>query len=508
MSINNFFDKRFRLIFLFIILAEIISFAGYLFPAINAPAFFIIILLALALSLYRLEYGLAILLAELFIGSKGYLFYFTSNGLTISLRIALWLIIISVWLGQTINSWIKNKKLEINFCHSSYFSYFVILFLFIFWGIINGWLNHNEPSNLFFDFNSWLYFALIFPFFSGFNKPERLKLLGQVFVAATVWLSIKTLFLVFTFSHNFIIALFGLYPWIRDSGVGEITQVQGGFWRVFFQSHIFVLLGFFLSSMIMAKLIVEKIWRKYLKFYIFNFIFLILFLTTILASFSRSFWLGLAAGVLIAWLIWLALEKIKFKDFVLINSYWLGVALISFALLIAIVKFPYPAPLGGFAPVDLLSTRASQLADEAGVASRWALLPNLWSKIKAAPLLGQGFGATVTYKTNDPRVLQTNPSGDFTTYAFEWGWLDIWLKLGLFGLLAYLTIIAKIFWQAWQPTPLAHTRWLIQGLAIGLAVVAAVSVFSPYTNHPLGIGYLIIASVLIDRFYIAKTPLA
>ncbi|PIT94896.1 hypothetical protein COT96_02440, partial [Candidatus Falkowbacteria bacterium CG10_big_fil_rev_8_21_14_0_10_38_22] len=129
MTIKNFFDKRFRLIFLFIILAEIISFAGYLFPAINAPAFFIIILLALALSLYRLEYGLAILLAELFIGSKGYLFYFTSNGLTISLRIALWLIIISVWLGQTLTSWIKNKRLEVNFCHSSHFSYFVILFL-------------------------------------------------------------------------------------------------------------------------------------------------------------------------------------------------------------------------------------------------------------------------------------------------------------------------------------------------------------------------------------------
>ena len=113
MSMQNFFDKRFRLIFLFIILAEIISFAGYLFPAINVSAFFVISLLTLILSLYRLEYGLAILLIELFIGSKGYLFYFASNGLTISLRIALWLIIISVWLGQTINSWIKNKKLEI-----------------------------------------------------------------------------------------------------------------------------------------------------------------------------------------------------------------------------------------------------------------------------------------------------------------------------------------------------------------------------------------------------------
>ena len=36
-------------------------------------------------------------------------------------------------------------------------------------------------------------------------------------------------------------------------------------------------------------------------------------------------------------------------------------------------------------------------------------------------------------------------------------------------------------------------------LAAGLTVVLAVNIFSPYVNHPLGIGYLILATVMIDN---------
>ena len=31
-----------------------------------------------------------------------------------------------------------------------------------------------------------------------------------------------------------------------------------------------------------------------------------------------------------------------------------------------------------------------------------------------------GFGTSVTYETSDPRALETNPDGLFTTYSFEW----------------------------------------------------------------------------------------
>ncbi|MEK7203020.1 MAG: O-antigen ligase family protein [Patescibacteria group bacterium] len=494
---KNFFNHQFNLIFLLIVLVEIISFAGFLFPMVNVIAFFVLTILVLIIALYKPEYGLAILFAELFIGSKGYSFYFTFNGMTISLRIAFWLIIMSVWIGETIIAWIKNKKLSIAFCQSSYFFYFIILFIFIAWGLINGAINHNQLDNLFFDFNGWLYFLLIFPVYEVLQQEKNIQLIGKIFAASCIWLMIETLLLLFVFSHNLIIALFVLYSWIRNTGVGEITQIQSDFFRIFFQSHIFILISFFFASMIFVKLAINKTMRQNLN----NFVLIVLTLTTILISFSRSYWLGLAGGILICWLIWLLIIKIKFKQFLLINCWWLLATVISVILIIAIVKFPYPvAPVNGFDAVNLFSDRAGKLTGEAGALSRWALLPKLWAEITKAPFLGKGFGATVTYQTKDPRVLELNPSGEYTTYAFEWGWLDIWLKLGLFGLLAYLAIIIKI-----SIITLRNQNWLIASLIIGLLVIALVSISSPYSNHPLGIGYIILTVSIID--YLKKNRL-
>jgi hypothetical protein len=66
-------------------------------------------------------------LAELFIGSKGYLFYFDFSGTSVSLRIALFLIVMAVWLYRMIKN--KNFKFELNKWHW-------ILFAFIVWGFI------------------------------------------------------------------------------------------------------------------------------------------------------------------------------------------------------------------------------------------------------------------------------------------------------------------------------------------------------------------------------------
>ncbi|EKE15360.1 MAG: hypothetical protein ACD_12C00049G0001, partial [uncultured bacterium] len=141
----NFFGKYFRLTLIFIIFLELISFLGYLFPLLNTVTFFSIITVALILAVIRLEYGLYLILAELFIGSKGYLFYFEINGLRISLRLALFLVVLGVWIFY----YLRNKKLEIK--KSNLFWPLILLFLFIIWGVLSGFLRGNEFDNLFFD---------------------------------------------------------------------------------------------------------------------------------------------------------------------------------------------------------------------------------------------------------------------------------------------------------------------------------------------------------------------
>ena len=59
--INN---KIIKNTLLFIILAEILSFLGYYYQLVNFITFFVITILVLILSLYRLKYGLFILLAN------------------------------------------------------------------------------------------------------------------------------------------------------------------------------------------------------------------------------------------------------------------------------------------------------------------------------------------------------------------------------------------------------------------------------------------------------------
>jgi O-antigen ligase len=121
-------------------------------------------------------------------------------------------------------------------------------------------------------------------------------------------------------------------------------------------------------------------------------------------------------------------------------------------------------------------------------------LPELWKQIGRAPILGSGFGTTVTYQTSDPRLLRQNPDGRYTTYAFEWGWLDIWLKLGFFGLLAHLSLFIWIIAAGYK-----KNTWLSIGLGVGLLLIIAVSVFTPYSNHPLGIGFLFFAAAAIAK---------
>lgn len=541
------FGKIFKTALLFIFLAELLSLFGYLLPTYNTVCFLVIVTLVLILSLHKFEYGLGTLLAELFIGSKGYLFYFEYGGLVISIRMALWLIIMSVWLTNFIIGLIKRKEAKPpvgNLASYSFLPYFLILFIFIAWGLVSGFLNHNSFNNIFFDFNGWLYFTLIFPIYSiiknnkyfdtakyhseqtsqkqQFNTAKHqseakpmyspINTILQIFTAAIIWLSVKTFFLLFAFSHNMTGIIYELYRWVRTSGVGEITQIQGGFYRIFFQSHIFVLIGFFVFLMFINRNGDKKGAKpprraEGAKFPIGSlapdrfFLLLTLFLSVILISFSRSNWVGLAIGLLLYGFIILWLYN--WKKLLKISGVLIISLILSVAFIVAVVKFPFPAPVGGFATTQLLSKRASQLAGEAGVSSRWALLPAVWTKIKKAPIAGLGFGATATYSTSDPRIRQTNLTGQYTTYAFEWGWLDIWLKLGLLGLLAYLVLLVKIC-----ITGIASLRLLgqngnekykiISGLAIGLAMVAVVSIFSPYLNHPLGIGYLLLVSAIIE----------
>lgn len=512
----NLFGKIFKTTFLIIAIAEFISLCGYATPWINTLGFFTITLAMLAISIYKLEWGLLIVIAELLIGSKGYLFYFDLDSKSISIRIALWAILMIVWLVRTLINMLKTKKIALVFKNSSYSSYFFIFFFIVVFSVINGLINGSQLANIFFDVNGWLYLLLILPVYDLIvvKKENIAPAILQVFLAAAIWLTFKSLVLVFLFSHDIGDMIFVIYRWIRTTGVGEITLIQGGFYRIFFQSHIYLVMACLLflaaltNSSLLTKIKIGNLSQRQ-KFLLLYSILAAIFAVNLI-NFSRSNWIGL---VLSSFFLFLLIVYSK-NWHQLFNFIWISIsaAIFSALIIMGIVNFPLFHPLGGFNTAKLVSDRATAFSNEAGASSRWSLLPPLWQQITNSPFIGQGFGATVTYKTSDPRILESNPGGLYTTYAFEWGWLDIWLKLGLIGLLIYLALILKIYFidvykivKAASPDFLNNTMAVTSVLlSLGVVVLMAVSVFSPYLNHPLGFGYLVISSAIIEKISHSK----
>jgi len=209
---------------------------------------------------------------------------------------------------------------------------------------------------------------------------------------------------------------------------------------------------------------------------------------------SRSFWLAFAftAGVM-------AVISFRKKISLYLKALvYTGAALgLSLLLILVVVKFPYPNPQTGLSAAAL-SARLDFSSGEAAISSRWSLLPNLWQSINDSLFWGKGFGASVSYFSQDPRVLSLNPSGWYTTYAFEWAYLDTWLKLGLFGLIAYFAWLIVLIVDLLKKMR-EHGKMLPAAILAGLIFLMVVNIFTPYLNHPLGFGFLIFSSCFIKK---------
>jgi len=489
---NKLINKQTWLILAIILGLEILSFLGNSFSWLNQGVFVILIIGTLILSLKNLKYGILIILLELFIGSMGYLFSWEMGGERLSLRIGLWLIVMAVWIFREVRYLIQNKKFDFKFIKSKYWKYYLVFFLAIVFAFFNGVVRQHGFDNVFLDGNNWLYLLLIFPVYHSLDTAG-IKQLIQLLVAAAIWLSAKTMIVLFISSHKI---LWGdglffeiVYKWIRDTRIGEITSTEFGFYRIFFQSHIFVLLAFFLIIMLFVQ--VEKNWKNILT----HLGLAGLLVGTLVVSMSRSIWLGLGVGLL-TWLIIILLRRAKAVQIITSISLLILSLAVGVGIILAITKFPIPEPLGA----DALSalTKRTQGGDSA-LSSRWNLLPPLWGEIGTAPIHGQGFGATVTYHSNDPRVLETSADGQYTTYAFEWGWLDTWLEFGMIGLAIYLFLYVYLIHQAIKEK-IYQQGIMVPALIIGLVSLATVNIFTPYLNHPLGLGYLILATVIMENY--------
>lgn len=491
-----------RITFLFIFLLEILSFYGWLIPRVGDIVFILTVLGVLALSLKDLRYGIAITFAELIIGSQGYLVSFGVGDLALSLRIGIFLAVMTA----TALSILRDRKIE--FLSSKYRWWLLLILGVIINATLRGLYSANGWANVFFDGNAYLFFFLVVPFWQAIKKREDLLLLIQTGIAAMTTSTIKVLFLLYLFSHDLWWCLPEVYRWVRDTRIGEITVQVEPFYRIFFQSQIYVLFAYFFLILyfifLMKKESAWAIFRK--KGAGLWHGFLILLISSIIISLSRSFWLGGAIGLFVLFLtvLWYFREKWQpIKITVLISLF---ATIVSLILITGVVLVPFPPTGNGFSTGSLIRDR---FKEQAAVSSRWNLLGPLWQETKDHWILGSGFGEEVTYFSDDPRIRAQSPNGEYTTMAFEWGYLELWLKLGLIGLVIYTCLILvffkdSLFWLKQLKEKESTDFWLAAGFLISGISLLIIHTFSPYLNHPLGIGFLLVWALFMERLHPKK----
>lgn len=400
-----------------------------------------------------------ITLAEILIGGKGYLFFASIGGVTLSVRMVLFLVLLvrfarPVW-QQRYQLWTLPPMRWV-----TWLGLWVVAM--VGWGLALG----HQPGQVYFDSNAFAALAYLPLWLVSWRDTSDWRQVGlTVVVAGATVVGLKSLAMVYFFGHAHAFTP-NLYHWIRETGVGEITNISQNVYRVFFQGQIMTLL---VAVLLFSQLVVGP-WRQW-WWWPLSFSAIGVYL-----SLSRSFWLGAAGAVLVLSIMIWRKELPRLRKFL-----WL-LPIIAGSWFITTWAINFPAWSGGqFNPA--LSRFSSEQSTQASTA-RFNQVQPLVRAISHHPLMGSGFGTTVTYWSTDPRV-----HGWRTTAAFELGYLDLWLKIGLIGVVLYGGWVVSLLRRANRQT---FWPWLVAVVALLITHLT-----SPYLNHPLGLGWLAITSLIV-----------
>ncbi|MFA5129472.1 MAG: glycosyltransferase [Patescibacteria group bacterium] len=442
-------------------------------PAWNSIIAILITAIIAFLAWKRPSLALSMLFAELVIGSKGGLFQLGGWPGT-SVRILIFVAFFIGWIGNVLSAKRVKEIIRLVLARSEW----IILAALVVYGALRGFALHQ--TFLFADVNAWGFLALILPTLDLADRDgERLRryCVGAL-IAGVSWMAIVSLGLEYVFSHGYKHISQPLYLWFRRTGVGEATLVVANGYRIFIQSFIYAIpaLLFALSSFLFGKSSSSK--QRILD------ALSIAAIICLAISLSRSMWIGLFAGlVTLGCFAFLTYKETSKRVGSVIKKFGV-LSIISFVAIFIAIAFPIPH-VNIASLKDLFGSRVS--TDDPAAMSRWKLFHVVAEKIQEHPILGSGFGATVTYQSSDPRLVAQSTNGIVTVYAFEWGWLEHWVKMGIFGMFAVAWLVYGVARRAWKSD---MATWFRYGAVATLIALVATHIFTPYLNHPLGFGIL------------------
>jgi len=437
--------------------------------------------------------GLVIACTEIFVGGHGHLISTTLFDFSISLRMVIFVSVLGTWtIGYL------TKKITPIFIKKRDRS-FIPLLCAVTLGSILGLIYGQTIKTTFEDANSYLVLLYLLPIASIIWDDAHKKILLQTLTISVLTISVMTIGLSFFFTHASESVARTIYTIIRDLRLTEVTlqsisnssgmivqpQVapllgeQGYWYRIFMQSHLFVSVFLLLLFTFICADKVTKENRLFVS------IAVILSTSALILSMSRSFFLGIGIAIIgiTSIMIYTQRKKIYALTKNLSFAILLGTASCVLAWLTIIFPLPTRPPLEN---VLFYNTSVNETRDTA-ITSRWSLLTSMMEVIKERPILGSGFGTSITYITDDPRQRERNVDGIYTTHRFEWGYHDIWIKMGILGLIGFLYYLYSVTRQGLTLYQQKYSLWLYVGLIGSVYMLYITHIFSPYLNHPIGI---------------------
>ena len=404
------------------------------------------------------------LVTEIFLGGGGQ--FFELAGLSIrTFFVALFLIVtaIHILLRKEWQFFVLPRPLL--------YSLLAVLTSVFVSGIV-GVLNQHSFVAVIQDALPFSYLLLIYPaiyFSSRFKQTDYHFLFRLLFV----FLSASAIFsfaLFLAYSNGWAEIHRPFYNWIRDVGLGKVTDLDTGFFRIVLPEHL----------LLPGVILIVASARMHVSQY-HNVLLTLLFFTAIplLLNFSRAYILGIVVG----------LFCLKYKTPIL--RWFYECALVGVLLTSLFIGLNLIGSHGKSVGLELLGFRFGAIVQpntEESAATRTLLLRPIFELIQKNPLLGNGLGASITFW--NPYLKQFT-----TTRHFDWGYLELFAELGVIGLFSFLAYISALGY-ALQRRIKEHRQpiFLYTGALSALVASLLTHIFTPALFHILGIVFLVFVS--------------
>ncbi|MBT4209852.1 MAG: O-antigen ligase family protein [Candidatus Komeilibacteria bacterium] len=465
---NRFFPKW---LVIFIVL-ELLSGLAWRFNDLNWVVLLIIALVSLFFLFKKPIYSLYIPLAEIFWGSLGHSFDYN----IINTRLLIFILVVLVFVITNIR---QLNKLKL-FKDKALGRVYLFLLFFILVTVVSGYYNSYNLKKVFFDANAYFYLLYLPIWYEVYDK-KYLKNVFDILKAAVLVIAVKTLVLLNIFSQGYeFIDTDSIYKWVRDTRTGEITPFKDSFFRIFMQSQFYLILAWFWLFLKQMKDFKNKN----------SFLLLAIISAALMISLSRSFWLGAFIGLLFIVINIFIYQKKRISFHIFLS---LGAVAVAGILLVQVF---YNLPI--YKNINIFTQRTTSVAEPAAN-TRSQLWGPMWQTIAERPVIGHGFGKEISFKSSDPRIKNVdNPEGWTTTYAFEWGWMDQLVKGGGILVLLFVIWIMQLYYRAYVRITTDPVLSLV--LTATLTSLLIIHIFTPYINHPLGLAFLMLVSIIFGSY--------